>query len=443
MTPNSVTGSFAYEYKDSEWGDLLTNYRYISLTYDSLGNPLSYYNGSSYTFTWKNGRRLATAVKGSNSLSFEYNDDGIRTSKTVNGVVHTYYLHGSQILAESWEDKLLIYLYDASGSPIGFQYRNNSSYAQGDFASYWFVKNLQGDIVSVCSSSGDVLITYTYDAWGNFTTAYSNGGANTAAVYNPFKYRGYYHDSETGFYYLNSRYYDPATGRFLNADVFINANGGIVGFNTFAYCNNNFANRADFSGEDAIWLQDKNAVYGFGHTGLLIQDSDGEWYHFYWGNSGTGKSGKQNVKSGLNSMGDFEYENLTALNDTLHERRIYNGKYEAAVYFSGDFSSSLEYARKLSKNYSLFANNCMQVSAYALFLGKFDNYDLFYKQQLLICATTIIPNIAYNHILATQTTAMSTLVLEKTARFLLARSVYRYLPQPFKQCLPPPSPPYA
>ena len=63
---------------------------------------MSYYNGSSYTFTWKNGRRLATAVKGSNSLSFEYNDDGIRTSKTVNGVGHVYYLNGSQILAESW-----------------------------------------------------------------------------------------------------------------------------------------------------------------------------------------------------------------------------------------------------------------------------------------------------------------------------------------------------
>ena len=74
----------------------------MCLHLDTLGNPLSYYNGSSYTFTWKNGRQLATAVKGSNSLSFEYNDDGIRTSKTVNGVKHTYYLNGSQILAESW-----------------------------------------------------------------------------------------------------------------------------------------------------------------------------------------------------------------------------------------------------------------------------------------------------------------------------------------------------
>ena len=248
MTPNSVTGSFAYEYKDSEWGDLLTNYRYISLTYDALGNPLSYYNGASYTFTWKNGRRLATAVKGSNSLSFEYNDDGIRTSKTVNGVEHTYYLNGSKILSEMWDDKVVIYVYDADGSPIGMRYRD-SSYSPGVFAAYWYTKNMQGDIVSVYSSSGTLYISYSYDAWGNVTTTYSNGGNNLGAMYNPFKYRGYYHDTETGFYYLNSRYYDPATGRFINPDSFVATGQGLSGYNMFAYCGNNPITRTDPDGE--------------------------------------------------------------------------------------------------------------------------------------------------------------------------------------------------
>ena len=217
--------------------DNLTSYRGQTITYDEIGNPLSYYNGSTYTFTWKNGRQLATAVKGSNILSFDYNEDGIRTSKVVNGVEHVYYLNGSQILAESWDNRLMVFIYDASGSPIGFQYRNEATYEPGRFVTYWYMKNMQGDIVAVCRDDGVIHVTYTYDAWGNVTTTYQNGGYDAAAYFNPFKYRGYYHDSETGFYYLNSRYYDPATGRFLNADGQLN--GGLLGNNMFAYSENN------------------------------------------------------------------------------------------------------------------------------------------------------------------------------------------------------------
>ena len=218
---------YSYTYGNSNWGDLLTNYNGGSITYDAIGNPTSYYNGTRYTFTWTNGRRLATAVKGSNSLSFAYNDEGIRTSKTVNGVVHTYHLAGSRIIAEEWGNNLIIYLYDADGSPIGMQYRKSTD-AIGTFETYWFEKNLQGDIIAVYNEGGTKLVSYTYDAWGNVTTTYYNSGASTAAQYNPFRYRGYYYDTELGFYYLNSRYYDPETGRFLNADKFVNANGDIV-----------------------------------------------------------------------------------------------------------------------------------------------------------------------------------------------------------------------
>ena len=98
-----------------------------------------------------------------------------------------------------------MYLYEADGSPIGMQYRN-TSYAEGVFDTYWFEKNLQGDIVAVYNQAGTKLIAYTYDAWGNASITYSNGGASTTATYNPFRYRGYYFDSESGFYYLNSRY---------------------------------------------------------------------------------------------------------------------------------------------------------------------------------------------------------------------------------------------
>ena len=87
------------------------------------------------------------------------------------------------------------------------QYRK-TAYAANEFETYWFEKNLQGDIVAVYSEDGTKLISYTYDAWGNFTTTYTNGGAATTATYNPFTYRGYYYDAELKPYYLNSRFYD-------------------------------------------------------------------------------------------------------------------------------------------------------------------------------------------------------------------------------------------
>ena len=97
--PTITTNTITLEYTNSEWGDLLTSYNGTAITYDAIGNPLSYYNGTAYTFTWE-GRRLVGAVKGSNTMSFEYNDEGIRTSKTVNGVETVYYVNGSQIIAE-------------------------------------------------------------------------------------------------------------------------------------------------------------------------------------------------------------------------------------------------------------------------------------------------------------------------------------------------------
>ena len=132
----------------------------------------------------------------------------------------------------------LDYLYDSSGRVQGFIY--NDTY-------YYFQKNLQGDVVRILNSSGEVVTEYTYDAWGNVLTT-TGSLASTVGRYNPFRYRGYYYDEETGFYYLQSRYYDPTVGRFLNADGIIGANGGIEGYNMFAYCNNNPVIFADDNG---------------------------------------------------------------------------------------------------------------------------------------------------------------------------------------------------
>ena len=184
-------------------------------------------------------------------MSFTYNDSGIRTSKTINGVTHRYYLNDSQIVAEQWADKLSIYLYDASGSPIGMMYRTDS-YAEDKFDLFWFEKNLQGDIVAVYDNNGAKVVTYMYnDAWGNHLVSYSNGGASTGAQYNPFRYRGYYYDPDLGMYYLQSRYYDAKICRFINADGYVSTGQGILGNNMYAYCGNNPVMRVDHTGE--VW----------------------------------------------------------------------------------------------------------------------------------------------------------------------------------------------
>ena len=179
---------------------------------------------------------------------FKYNADGIRTSKTVGGIEHVYTLNGTQIVSEAWGDYLLIYLYDESGSPIGMQYRT-SSYAADVFDTFYFEKNLQGDIIAIYTESGRKILEYTYDAWGNHSVTWTYLTMETMqAGVNPFRYRGYYYDTDTGLYYLQSRYYNPAWGRFLNADGLLSTGTGLLGYNMYAYCNNNPVSFVDQTG---------------------------------------------------------------------------------------------------------------------------------------------------------------------------------------------------
>lgn len=112
------------------------------------------------------GRKLTAASVNGNTLAFTYDDNGIRTSKTVNGVEHVYNVSGSTILSEAWGNHLIMYMYDDNGQPVGMQYRN-TAYAANTFDTYWFEKNLQGDIVAVYNASGTKLISYTYDAYSS------------------------------------------------------------------------------------------------------------------------------------------------------------------------------------------------------------------------------------------------------------------------------------
>ena len=163
-------------------------------------------------FTWQHGRELAGFTKAGTTASYRYNDSGIRTKKVVNGVTTEYYLNGSTILTQITGDERLDFLYDDAGSLLGLKWNGTE---------YWYVKNLQGDIIGILDSGGTKVVNYVYDAWGQVSLGGTPWNWVALGELNPFRYRGYYYDTESGLYYLNSRYYDPEISRFLNADAIL------------------------------------------------------------------------------------------------------------------------------------------------------------------------------------------------------------------------------
>lgn len=135
---------------------------------------------------------------------------------------------------------IMDFIYDNQGLPFALNYSTNNG---SSFTTY-YVLNLQGDVVKLVDGGGTSVASYAYDAWGNILSS-----SGSKAEINPLRYRGYYYDTETGFYYLQSRYYDPVTHRFINADSYSSTGQGIIGYNMFAYCNNSPVIQADHTGE--------------------------------------------------------------------------------------------------------------------------------------------------------------------------------------------------
>ena len=251
VTDSNGTTSNAYEYNNSNCGDVLTSYNGQNITYDEIGNPLTYRDGMS--MTWKNGRQLATLTNGDTSISYGYDSDSVRTTKTVNGVKYTYaYLNG-QLMYETRGDAKFYYSYDANGILYNVRYPLTDG---GTEYSYYYTHNSRGDIVGIYNGAGELKAHYEYDAWGNVISITDNNGnaitsPNHVGNLNPFRYRGYYQDTESGLYYLMSRYYDAVTHRFINADGYFQAGTSILDGNTFAYCANNPIYSSDPTG--AFW----------------------------------------------------------------------------------------------------------------------------------------------------------------------------------------------
>ena len=173
-----------------------------------------------------------------------YDVAGIRDSKTVTTssgtITYNYLTQNGQVVRQTWTDlgnvsHVMDFIYDNNGKPYAFYY---------DGTLYYYITNLQGDVIRIIDTAGATICTYTYDAWGRLL----NSSTNQIFKANPIRYRGYYYDTESGLYYLGSRYYDPQVKRFINADGYASTGQGFVGCNMFAYCGNNPIRFVDLNG---------------------------------------------------------------------------------------------------------------------------------------------------------------------------------------------------
>ena len=240
---------------DSNWEDMLTDVNGQTITRDSIGNMLSF---DGYTYTWEHGRELAAMADSTGTWAFTYDANGMRTKRVktnTSGAVtdtYRYVYNGSQLSQMTKNGNVLNFFYDGEGTPVYFTV---------DGTMYYYVTNLQGDVVAILDSTGTMVVNYYYDAYG---VLLQTGGtmAATLGTLNPLTYRGYVYDHETGLYYPQSRYYNPAIRQFMSPDAFVSTGQGVNGYNMFAYCGNNPVNYSDPAG--TMMVIDKRGLGGGG-----------------------------------------------------------------------------------------------------------------------------------------------------------------------------------
>ena len=349
-----------YTYGDANWRDKLTAVNGNAIRYDAIGNPLS---DGTWTYTWQNGRQLQKMQKSGVTAEFVYNADGLRVQKTVNGVVTKYTLHGKNVVHMTSGTDELHFFYDAQNRPAVVVY-NGVPYA--------YVKSLQGDIVAILDENGNMVVSYGYDAWG--APLWCTGElAETLGKVQPFRYRGYVFDEETGLYYLRSRYYNSELGRFLNADT-------IYYCNLFCYCKNSPTRRFDANGkeDEDVYLNVYAATFdvafrirplSVGHVDIQIGDTIYAFgrYGETWGildmkGMGILKVGdaasmmqaqsESNNKKVIRAKLSMSHEQVNQLKENLNDIIKNNSKYE-----STDTLPQYDYYR-LTNDYDLFSNNC-------------------------------------------------------------------------------------
>jgi RHS repeat-associated protein len=227
-----VLNTDTYSYGDAGWKDKLTAYNGQDIVYDAIGNPL---DDGTWTYQWQRGRLLTQMQSDEHTVSYVYDHNGMRVKKIVDGVATEYLLRGSQIIHMTRGDTQLHFYYDAQGKPCVATYGG---------ADYYYLYNLQGDVIGLADSAKKVVVEYTYDPWGKPLTC-TGTMAVTLGTDNTFRFRAYVWDGETGVYYLNARYYNPELRRFSNSDRLLTGN-------LFSYCMNAPTMRTDSTGNFSI-----------------------------------------------------------------------------------------------------------------------------------------------------------------------------------------------
>ena len=241
-----------YEYiYDCDNRDRLISYNDKLFDYDEYGRPIIYKGNN---LIWNNNQ-----LSRFNDIYYKYDVNGIRNKKIINGKETTYITNGTQILQMKNDNGKFIFHYILN-KLVGFEYTNTSSTRE-----YLYIRNIQGDITSIIDVKGNIICTYAYDGYGNHIVLDENGKEDTSLTsighLNPFRYRGYYFDEESGLYYLNNRYYDPETGRFISPDVLSildETKGQINGLNLYMYC-----------GDNPIMYIDSNGCFAISFGALL------------------------------------------------------------------------------------------------------------------------------------------------------------------------------
>ena len=314
-----ILNETVYKYGKDGWGDLLTRKIQtisngvvianatdenagIQIETDTIGNTT---DDGTWTYTWQHGRELASMSDKSTAAKwdFTYNANGMRTKRVSTDKEYTYVYDGSNLVRMTVDGQRVMISYTPDGTPLSIHYNGYL---------YYYVTNAQGDVVALVNGSQEAAVEYRYDAWGNILDI-TGRAKDTIGEINPLRYRGYVYDSDTGLYYLQSRYYNPEMGRFINADGLISTGQGLVGNNMFAYCNNNPVLLVDSEGTRPI-------------VGASIQNET-ELERNQSFNYMNGRSGKHSSQIDLTpDLDNFMQDNAKTLSD-------YYNKYGFALSF--------------------------------------------------------------------------------------------------------------
>ena len=263
----------SYTYASKGNKDQLINFNGETIAYDVMGRPTSI---GTHSLTWNKKGKLV----GYDDVAYTYGLNGIRTSKTINGVKTAYFILNNKILAEQSDDKKTIYHY-SSDKLIGFAFNG---------VEYIYERNIQGDVLRIYRKDNLTLVAeYQYDAYGNHKVI-NHTGDNIGDI-NPFRYRGYYFDVETGWYYLNARYYSPAMGRFISPDelsILDETRSQINGLNLYMYCGDNPVMNVDPSGYFifsilAVVIGAAIGATVSAATNIVSQGIQNGWNNINWG----------------------------------------------------------------------------------------------------------------------------------------------------------------